>query len=308
MVLTTLLMVGTGLLLHGSGTRTLAARRSGVDKQIGQLAKRTAEEEERVKKIADLSKYWGEHQEELERLLHKEYPEAMARWKSVAPEAKAVEEYGKNYEAGFAQRNQAAIAAFQARNSGGADLLLRYGPCGRLCLCQTFVREWENSAEVLPGRTVGQTYREMLSEPQAFEEIRDIVVATERGSFQDEKAAKLVAALSSSEAVLDYLRGARARYDTAAQNALAEAGFDVVSRELLPGMMDAEAVRGLTMAYRQRSERELNQMREQMDKTLRNVDVDLLAESSADDAESRRLLTEWKDLRTVRQKMGEAGQ
>ena len=185
---------------------------------------------------------------------------------------------------------------------------MRFGDSGRLSLCLTFIREWENETTILPGRTFGQTYREMLAEPQAFNEVREIVAAVERTTFRDEDAAKLVETMPSSEAVLDHLRGARMRYEAAAQSALEEAGFDAASRGFLPEMMDAEAVRGAAAAYRQRCERELDRVREEMDSALQHMDANLLAKSSEDDPESRRLLTEWKNLQVLREKMAGQGQ
>ena len=105
---------GSVLCVLWLGKRGYGPETRQVQTISGQTAEQVAEEQ-RTEEIAKLAKYWGEHQDELDRLLHKDYPDALAKWQAVAPEAKAIEEYGKSYEAAFAQRNQAVIAAFQTQ-------------------------------------------------------------------------------------------------------------------------------------------------------------------------------------------------
>ena len=117
--------------------------------------------------------------------------------------------------------------------------------------------------------------------------------------FGDGAAARQFEASQSSEELIGYLQSTHERYQARVLQLPESAGFDAPSRDVILDQARLEVADRVAKFYDQQSREEIDQIRTKYVNLMGCLDEELLADASRDDAVSRRILTEAKDIKSL---------
>lgn len=255
-------------------------------------------------KFQETAAYWREHKDHLRKLLAVDYPAALARRNSAAPDLESVIKFGKEYSDRFERDHhdiylraeeqdklhRAKMEEIEAHGRGiAADLLL-------------YERWLADTRPIAGNLTISDLARlHGLGNPDGLTFLHRVVAGTERRAFQDEVAAKQAESLQTPQEMVDYILAARPRWEAELMQIHTEAGYDVEVGEYLLGSQCAAMVNVLTRNYQRESNKELDAIAGENDAILQAMHEPELAAASRDDPEARQLLTELQRMLLLRQ-------
>ena len=254
---------------------------------------------QRASKIKALAVYWERHKDHLRQIVTVDYPAALARRKAVVPDADSVGKFGEKVYFDYYEIHRAAAKHTEAlAREESNEMRVADSKLSDLRKCLALGRALSDNTVVNDHLTISRLANQTLDDPAYLTELGQNLVDVERQVYGDQDAAKTLQGAWSREKLMDYLQTALARYAETDQETTLAAGYDQTAYDFKTGMAYSTEVFGLASLYKGKIEPELWQLFAAYGKEAAALDVQLLAEASRDDAESRRLLTDIKEMQT----------
>ncbi len=250
-----------------------------------------------------MASVWDQRKEQVRRALAEDYPAALARRKAAFPDIDDILAFPRTYLQNSSVHDpEARRHKNEQYGLFGVKMETSFVYQAQMHLYAAYGRALSDNTPVGGSLTVQDLARQELSHQPTFEWFRDTITNIEQTMFNDEKAARRVQAITSSTELISYLQGAQARYQATTVQMIENAGYDAQSRDFLLDQYRMEVAERITKFYDKQTWEEVNAVMMNYYSLSANMDETLLADSSRDDAESRRLLTEFRDMQFLQQR------
>ena len=243
--------------------------------------------------------YWSAHAAYFSRLAEDRYPNALTNRDSMAPDWAAVQNFGVDLGIRFRETRKEDGEHAQAQRVFPTDpkareTLLKVLSLGTIL---SSLRTLDDTTPVTDHLTVGDLAKQMFQTPALLQAYKQHLAQLERSVFSDEGKAGQVEGLESGEQLISYLQASAARYQAVNARAMVDLHADEQSRRFCDDSSYTDAVIGVTQSYAKAANAEVDALRQEVfDMKVIRMDYRLLAATSKDNADSRRLLTELKEL------------
>ncbi len=260
------------------------------------------QEKGRPNSTDEICSYWRRHQGHLKRLLTVDYPAALARRYAAMPDADSVGAFGKSYIDHYYEKHPGqGRHVEELKRAHPADLRSAERQMADLRKCLIYGCSIGDTTPVNDHLTVSDLANLVLAEPAYLTDVRTLTAQVERQVYSDEKVARQVESMQLSTELSSFLQTAAARYAETNRQITEAAGYDAEAYDYTTAEDYSIGIFNFASIYKGKTESELWQITDAYNKEYDAMDVQALAESSRDDEESRRLLTELKDLQVLRQ-------
>ena len=301
-----LLCVGSGVFfLHGSG---------GPAPQVtGRTAAASPEESPGANKspaaqVGQEAVYWDAHRGRLRQLLTVDYPAALRRRRAASPEYEAVQAFADRLKAETDRRLQALRDKEEAKTPGSSadtsapdDFFEKLGNSHLmgLTMSQALARDLHDSTPLTPNLTISDLTWQALDDPKTVRNVRNLLVDAAREVFKDETSAQSLEAMQTKEELAAYVTAMQERDTAAIPHAIDLLGNTTWVRSFVSEVTgnQSEPVDD----YLQRHNTEATAVLDEYGAITRGMDQTTIAETSGDNVENRRLLTEIKDMQLLKE-------